>query len=58
MIRTNSSNIAQIEYWNTEAGETWTKFQEALDARLKHWVWEPWHFNRRARCRRSASFMA
>ena len=35
MIRTNSSNIAQIEYWNTEAGETWAKFQEALDRQIE-----------------------
>ena len=35
MIQTNSSNIAQIEYWNTEAGETWAKFQEALDCQIE-----------------------
>jgi len=35
MIQTNSSNIAQIEYWNTEAGETWAKFQEALDRQIE-----------------------
>jgi CheY-like chemotaxis protein len=23
MTQTSSSNIAQIEYWNTKAGETW-----------------------------------
>src|SRR6476659_2296474 len=35
MIQTNSSNIAQIEYWNTKAGETWAKFQEALDRQIE-----------------------
>jgi ubiquinone/menaquinone biosynthesis C-methylase UbiE len=35
MIQTNSSNIAQIEYWNTEAGQTWAKFQEALDCQIE-----------------------
>ena len=35
MIQTNSSNIAQIEYWNTKAGETWAKFQEALDCQIE-----------------------
>ena len=29
-----SSNIGQIEYWNTKAGETWAKFQEALDRQI------------------------
>jgi SAM-dependent methyltransferase len=35
MIQTTSSNIAQIEYWNTKAGETWAKFQEALDRQIE-----------------------
>ena len=35
MIQTNSSNTAQIEYWNTKAGETWAKFQEALDRQIE-----------------------
>jgi len=30
-IAETSSNAAQIEYWNAGAGETWAKFQEALD---------------------------
>jgi hypothetical protein len=25
MTQTASSNVAQIEYWNTKAGETWAK---------------------------------
>lgn len=25
------SNAAQVEYWNSKVGETWTRFQEALD---------------------------
>ena len=35
MTQTASSNIAQIEYWNTKAGETWAKFQEALDRQIQ-----------------------
>ena len=35
MTQTSSSNIAQIEYWNTKAGETWAKFQEALDRQIQ-----------------------
>jgi SAM-dependent methyltransferase len=35
MTQTASSNIAQIEYWNTKAGETWAKFQEALDRQIE-----------------------
>jgi hypothetical protein len=30
-IPEGSANAAQIEYWNTTAGETWARFQEALD---------------------------
>ncbi len=30
-----SSNAAQIEYWNTTAGETWAQFQEALDRQVE-----------------------
>jgi SAM-dependent methyltransferase len=30
-----SSNAAQIEYWNTSAGETWARFQEALDRQVE-----------------------
>src|SRR5690242_8679910 len=29
------SNAAQIEYWNTAAGETWAQFQEALDRQVE-----------------------
>ena len=35
MIQTISSNMAQIEYWNTKAGEAWAKFQEALDHQIE-----------------------
>ena len=35
MTQTSSSNIAQFEYWNTKAGETWAKFQEALDRQIE-----------------------
>ena len=35
MTQTASSNIAQIEYWNTKAGETWAKFQEVLDRQIE-----------------------
>ena len=37
MTQTAASNIAQIEYWNTKAkaGETWAKFQEALDRQIQ-----------------------
>jgi ubiquinone/menaquinone biosynthesis C-methylase UbiE len=35
MTQTAASNIAQIEYWNTKAGETWAKFQEALDRQIE-----------------------
>jgi SAM-dependent methyltransferase len=34
MTPTASSNVAQVEYWNTRAGETWVKFQEALDRQI------------------------
>ena len=30
-----SSNAAQIEYWNAAAGETWARFQEALDRQIE-----------------------
>ena len=30
-----SSNAAQIEYWNATAGETWARFQEALDHQIE-----------------------
>ncbi len=30
-----SSNAAQIEYWNTKAGETWAQFQQELDRQVK-----------------------
>ncbi len=30
-----SSNAAQIEYWNAAAGETWARFQEALDHQIE-----------------------
>jgi SAM-dependent methyltransferase len=30
-----SSNAAQIEYWNTRAGETWARFQESLDRQIE-----------------------
>jgi SAM-dependent methyltransferase len=30
-----SSNAAQIEYWNTTAGETWAQFQEPLDRQIE-----------------------
>jgi ubiquinone/menaquinone biosynthesis C-methylase UbiE len=30
-----SSNAAQIEYWNTTAGETWAQFQETLDRQVE-----------------------
>ena len=35
MTQTSSSNIAQFEYWNTKAGETWAKFQEVLDRQIE-----------------------
>jgi SAM-dependent methyltransferase len=34
-IQETSSNAAQIEYWNTTAGETWAQFQEALDLQIE-----------------------
>ena len=34
-IAETSSNAAQIEYWNTTAGETWAQFQEALDRQVE-----------------------
>jgi SAM-dependent methyltransferase len=34
-IPETSSNAAQIEYWNTTAGETWAQFQEALDRQVE-----------------------
>ena len=34
-ITETSSNAAQIEYWNTTAGETWAQFQEALDRQVE-----------------------
>jgi cyclopropane fatty-acyl-phospholipid synthase-like methyltransferase len=30
-----SSNAAQIEYWNSSAGETWAALQEALDRQIE-----------------------
>jgi len=30
-----SANAAQIEYWNSTAGETWASFQERLDRQLE-----------------------
>jgi ubiquinone/menaquinone biosynthesis C-methylase UbiE len=30
-----SPNTAQIEYWNSSAGETWAQFQEALDRQIE-----------------------
>ncbi len=30
-----AANAAQIEYWNTRAGETWVQFQEQLDRQLQ-----------------------
>ncbi len=35
MTQTGSSNSAQIEHWNTRAGATWVKFQEALDRQVE-----------------------
>jgi SAM-dependent methyltransferase len=35
MTQTTSSNVAQIEYWNAKAGETWARFQEALDRQIE-----------------------
>jgi SAM-dependent methyltransferase len=29
------SNAAQVEYWNSSAGETWAQFQEALDRQIE-----------------------
>jgi cyclopropane fatty-acyl-phospholipid synthase-like methyltransferase len=34
-ISETPSNAAQIEYWNTTAGETWAQFQEALDRQVE-----------------------
>jgi len=34
-IPETSSNAAQIEYWNTTAGETWAQFQEILDCQVE-----------------------
>jgi SAM-dependent methyltransferase len=34
-IAETSSNAAQIEYWNTSVGETWARFQEALDRQVE-----------------------
>jgi SAM-dependent methyltransferase len=34
-IADTSSNVAQIEYWNAGAGETWAQFQEALDRQVE-----------------------
>ena len=34
-IPETSSNAAQIEYWNTTAGETWAQFQETLDRQVE-----------------------
>ena len=34
-ILETSSNAAQIEYWNATAGETWARFQEALDRQIE-----------------------
>ena len=30
-----SANAAQIDYWNTVAGETWARFQEQLDRQVE-----------------------
>jgi SAM-dependent methyltransferase len=30
-----SSNTAQIDYWNSSAGETWAQFQEPLDRQIE-----------------------
>ena len=35
MTQTDSANTAQIEHWNTRAGQTWVKFQEALDRQVE-----------------------
>ena len=32
---TAASNTAQIEYWNSSAGETWAQFQESLDRQVE-----------------------
>jgi hypothetical protein len=32
---TAASNTAQIEYWNSSAGETWAQFQEPLDRQIE-----------------------
>ena len=34
-ITATSSNTAQIEYWNSSAGETWAQFQELLDRQIE-----------------------
>ena len=34
-IAETSANAAQIEYWNASAGETWARFQEALDRQVE-----------------------
>ena len=34
-ITAASSNTAQIEYWNSSAGETWAQFQESLDRQIE-----------------------
>ena len=34
-ITAASSNTAQIEYWNSSAGETWAQFQEPLDRQIE-----------------------
>jgi SAM-dependent methyltransferase len=35
MTQTDSANTEQIEHWNTRAGQTWVKFQEALDRQVE-----------------------
>lgn len=30
-----SSNVAQIDYWNAAAGETWAQFHELLDRQIE-----------------------
>jgi SAM-dependent methyltransferase len=34
-IAETPSNAAQVEYWNSSAGETWAQFQEALDRQIE-----------------------
>jgi SAM-dependent methyltransferase len=34
-IAETPSNAAQVEYWNSSAGETWAQFQKALDRQIE-----------------------